>query len=217
MGKRYGEIYLELLHTIGNLTLTAYNSNLSNKNFKDKKEILLNSNISISRNIGNYEIWNEISIKDRSNELFQIASQIWNLPEEYNKPIGSAKEVYYDNEYNLVDDINVTGETPRKITIMDMEYSVSSWRDVVRRICDDLYYLDKEIFQSLSKHKDFEGKIKRRIGETDENMGWAHKLANNLYVDLHGSAVELVNYSILIAEKFGMENDISFMLKPKYN
>lgn len=217
LGKRYDEIHLELQHTIGNLTLTAYNGNLSNKSFTDKKEILSNSNISISRNISNYEVWNDISIRDRADKLFDRAQNIWSLPEEYNKPISNSKDISYEMEYNLVDEINVTGETPRKVIILDMEYSVSSWRDVVREICNQLYDLDSEIFRSLTKHKDFEGKIKRRIGESDENMGRAHKLANHVYVDLNGSAVELINYCILIAEKFGMENDISFMLKPKYS
>lgn len=217
LGKRYDEIQQEYLHTIGNLTLSAYNSNLSNKSFEEKRETLGNSNISISRNIKNYENWNEVSIKDRANTLYSIASEIWNLPEEYNKPVGSSKEIQYDVEYSLTDEINVTGESPRKLIIVDMEYSVESWKDVIRTICEELYYLDKEIFKTLTKHKDFGGRTKRRIGETSENMRVAHKLADNIYIDLHGSAVELINYCILIAEKFEMENDISFMLKPKYN
>ncbi|MGJ0845704.1 DUF262 domain-containing protein [Tissierella praeacuta] len=217
LGKKYDEIHIEYLHTIGNLTLTAYNGSLSNKEFSDKREILENSNISISRNIKDYKEWNEVSIKDRANKLFDVAMEIWNFPEEYNKPLGIYKEFNYDMEYNLIDGTNFTGETPRKVIIGGMEYSIDSWRDLLRKTSDELYYLDKEIFKSLTKHKDFEGISKRRISETEENMNTPYKVGDGIYVDLHGNAVEIVNYCVLLAEKFEMENDIFIMLKPKYS
>lgn len=217
LGKKYDEIHIEYLHTIGNLTLTAYNGSLSNKEFSDKREILENSNISISRNIKDYKEWNEVSIKDRANKLFDVAMEIWNFPEEYNKPLGIYKEFNYDMEYNLIDGTNFTGETPRKVIIGGMEYSIDSWRDLLRKTSDELYYLDKEIFKSLTKHKDFEGISKRRISETEENMNTPYKVGDGIYVDLHGNAVEIVSYCVLIAEKFEMENDIFIMLKPKYS
>lgn len=217
LGKRYDEIHMEYKHTIGNLTLTAYNGNLSNKSFNDKKEILANSNISIGRNISSYGEWNQISINDRANKLFDIASEIWSLPEEYNFPVGSGKKFDYEIEYNLADGMNFTGETPRKIIIGGMEYSIDSWRDLLRKTSDELYYLDKEVFKSLTQHRDFVGISKRRIGETEENMNAPYQVGDGVYVDLHGNAVELINYCILIAEKFEMENDIIIILKPKYN
>lgn len=217
LGKKYDEIHIEHLHTIGNLTLTAYNGNLSNKDFSEKREILINSNIAISRSISNYKEWNEVSIKDRANKLFDIAMEIWSLPEEYNKPIGVYREFDYDMEYNLIDGINFTGETPRKVIIGGMEYSIDSWRDLLRKTSDELYYLDKEIFKSLTQHKDFEGVFKRRISETEEDMNTPYKVGDDIYIDLHGNAVEIVNYCVLLAEKFELENDIFIMLKPKHN
>ncbi|SNV87702.1 DUF262 domain-containing protein [Clostridium cochlearium] len=217
LGKKYDEIHMEYLHTIGNLTLTAYNGNLSNKNFKDKKEVLSSSNIAISRNISNYTEWNEVSIKDRANKMFDIANEIWHLPIEYNKPMGDSKEFDYDIEYNLIDGTNFTGEVPRKVIIGGMEYSIDSWRDLLRKTSDELYYLDKEIFKSLVLHKDFEGISKRRVSNTKENMNSPYQVGEDLYIDLHGSAVEIVNYCVLLAEKFDMENEISIMLKAKYN
>ncbi len=217
LGKKYDEIHLEYLHTIGNLTLTAYNGNLSNKSFKDKKDILINSNIAISRNINNYMEWNESSIKDRAEKMFSIASETWDLPSEYNKLLGDSKEFNYNMEYNLTDGTNFTGEVPRKVIIGGIEYSIDSWRDLLRKISDELYYLDKEIFKSLIYHKDFEGVSKKRINDTEENMNFSYQVGEGIYIDLHGSAVEIVNYCVLIAEKFEMENDVFIMLKPRYN
>ncbi|MCZ2207974.1 HNH endonuclease family protein, partial [Cylindrospermopsis raciborskii] len=39
LGNNYKEIHDKYLHTLGNLVLTAKNSNLSNKDFKDKQKI----------------------------------------------------------------------------------------------------------------------------------------------------------------------------------
>ncbi|MCP8340940.1 HNH endonuclease family protein, partial [Clostridioides difficile] len=39
LGDNYKEIHDKYLHTIGNLTLTGYNSKLSNKTFEEKKEM----------------------------------------------------------------------------------------------------------------------------------------------------------------------------------
>ena len=59
LGKKYEDIHTQYLHTIGNLTISGYNSELSNKSFSDKKEIFKNSNISICRNICDFETWND--------------------------------------------------------------------------------------------------------------------------------------------------------------
>ncbi|GAA9868599.1 hypothetical protein VN0644_08970 [Helicobacter pylori] len=37
LGENFKEIYNKYLHTIGNLTLTGYNSEYSNKSFQEKK------------------------------------------------------------------------------------------------------------------------------------------------------------------------------------
>ena len=85
------------------------------------------------------------------------------------------------------------------------------------KICECLYELDSDSFKLLAEHKDFGGRTKRKIGVNGEYMRYPYQLSKDLYIDLHGSAVELINTSIQIAEKFEMENDISFVLKPKYN
>lgn len=215
LGARYDEIHMEHLHTIGNLTLTAYNGNLSNKSFSDKKDIFSESNITISRNISDYAEWNEEAIKDRAVKMFTMASTIWHLPEEYNTLGEDLNQFDYTKPYNLIDGINFTGETPRKLILADMEFSVNSWRDILRKVSDELYYLDKELFKSLAFHRDFEGVSRKRIDTSGENMQAPYEIGEEIFVDLHGSAVELINNSVLIAEKYEMENELFIMLKAK--
>lgn len=217
LGNKYDEIHMEYLHTIGNLTLTAYNGNLSNKSFSEKKDIFEVSNIKISRDVSKYNVWNEESMKDRANKLYDIASEIWSLPDKYNSIGEDFNEFDYTKSYNLIDGINFTGEVPRKLLIADMEVSVDSWRDLLRKVSDEFYYLDKEIFKSLVNHRDFEGVSKKRIDLSGENMTSPYEVGEGVFIDLHGSAVELVNNCVLIAEKYEMENELFIMLKPRYD
>lgn len=212
LGKKYEEIHSEFLHTVGNLTLSAHNSELSNKRFDEKKSILANSNISISRNLVKYECWNDEIIKQRAEELFETAKLIWNLPQKYNV-LHSENSIDYDLDYNIMDDVNVTGEKPRKLIICDTEYSVSSWKDILREICKQFYELDHQLFESFIKHKDFEGREKRIISDTIDGMVSPFKLSENIFIETNLSANTILNYCRLIVEKYDLQNDVLFCMR----
>ena len=212
LGNRYEEIHTEYLHTIGNLTLSGYNPELSNKRFFDKKSILANSNISISRDLLKYDIWNEETIKKRAEGLFEIASSIWNLPDKFNVP-SNENNIDYEYDYNIMDDVNVTGEKPKRLIILDMEYTVSSWKDMLREICRQLYELDSQVFESFTKHKDFEGRERRVISSNTEGLLSPFSLAENIFIETNLNANAILNYCKLIVEKYDMQNDVFFNMR----
>jgi hypothetical protein len=75
-----------LLHSIGNLTLVmpSFNSALSNAPFTAKgKEIVSTSLLNLNTYFHRYledPVWDEARIKARSEELFEVAKQIWPHP-----------------------------------------------------------------------------------------------------------------------------------------
>ena len=212
LGNKYEEIHTEYLHTIGNLTLTGYNSNLSNKNFIDKKEIFKDSNIFLSRSIRDYDLWNKESIINRAKDLFDIAKEIWFIPEEYNK-VSNNDITNYSIDYNIMDDINVTGEKPRQLIVADMEYNVNSWKDVFRRLADLLFEIDKNTFEKFLKHSDFKGREKRIVSNTDDGMNSPYMVADGVYLETNLNANAIINYCRLMAEHYELQEDISIMLR----
>jgi alkylated DNA nucleotide flippase Atl1 len=70
-----------LLHTIGNLTLTGYNAQLSNAPFATKRKLLLNSNLEMNRPIAALEHWGPKAIAARADDLASRAIQIWPGPD----------------------------------------------------------------------------------------------------------------------------------------
>jgi hypothetical protein len=68
------------VHTLGNLTLTGYNPELSNSSFADKKTLFAESNVSLNAYFADLEQWTEREIKQRGLELAQIVARIWPRP-----------------------------------------------------------------------------------------------------------------------------------------
>ncbi|MEU6207014.1 DUF262 domain-containing protein [Micromonospora musae] len=76
------ELHSSLVHTLGNLTLTAYNGKLSNDGFAAKKLILENSGLAMNREIARAERWGRAEIHDRGRLLADRIVSIWPGPDE---------------------------------------------------------------------------------------------------------------------------------------
>lgn len=84
LGPNWKEIQKTYLHTIGNLTLTGYNSELSDRPFKEKRDMeggFKQSAIRLNVYLHNLSTWNEAEIKKRANYLVGEAFKIWKYPD----------------------------------------------------------------------------------------------------------------------------------------
>lgn len=211
LGKKYKDIHETNINKIGNLTLTGYNSELSNKSFSEKKEFLINSNINLNRDFSSYDIWNEISIEKRGNSLFESAIEIWRYP--------LIEERYISNdidtgEFEIMDDVDVTGRSPYEIQVCGSKYSINSWREFFTCICTVMHEYDSQIFKTLIKHNDFKGRKKRIITDDSSNLIKPAEIAEGIYIEKNLSANDALNYSKLVVEKYeGMENEITYKIK----
>lgn len=74
------EIFDRLGHTLGNLTLTAWNSQLSNRLFDRKQEILKDSELKLNEPLANATKWGVEEIEARARELADAACALWSAP-----------------------------------------------------------------------------------------------------------------------------------------
>ncbi|WP_231204281.1 DUF262 and DUF1524 domain-containing protein [Helicobacter pylori] len=112
LGENFKEIHDKYLHTIGNLTLTGYNPEYSNKSFKEKQDMekgFKDSPLRLNQGLRDLESFGEEEIKKRANDLADLALKIWTYPnldaetlEKY-KPKKDKKEkkVYDLNSYKF--------------------------------------------------------------------------------------------------------------------
>lgn len=212
LGKKAVEIHEKYVHNIGNLTLTGYNSEMSNETFEEKKKIYEESNIYISKELAKLDSWSENEIVQRSEKLIREISAIWRCPDMINS---NESLVDTRTEFDITEEVDVTGRTPCEVEICGDKFSIDSWRGFLKNICMQMYEYDSQIFRGLIRHKDFKGRSKRIIGDTDENMRAPYKVAEGIYLEMNLSANEALNYAKLVIEKYeGMEDECSYKLKP---
>ncbi|MDD2476964.1 MAG: DUF262 domain-containing protein [Dysgonamonadaceae bacterium] len=122
-----------MLHTIGNLTLTRYNSELSNLDFASKKARLQESHLEINKAFQGFDTWKRKDIQRRGGQMAELALQLW--------PYFGDKEGLYCG------DTNVTGSTPTGLWILEQYISVHSWRDVLEQTMNVIFELEPEKFE----------------------------------------------------------------------
>ena len=85
LGEDFKKVHELWLHKIGNLTLTGYNSELSNHPFREKRDMHQEgfrfSPLYLNQSLAQVERWNEQAIISRAKDLADRASKIWIYPE----------------------------------------------------------------------------------------------------------------------------------------
>ena len=113
-----------------------------------------------------------------------------------------------------MDDVNVTGREVCELTILSEKISVSTWKGFFEEICKKLYEYDSDIFNSLTKHKDFKGKTRRIITKNKNELRTPCKIGEGVYIEQNLNANGILNYSKLVVDKYdGFEDEISYRLK----
>ena len=85
LGADWQSIQNRYVHTIGNLTLTGYNSEMSDRSFPEKRDMpngLRFSPLYLNADLGQLAGWNEATVLARAATLAQRALTIWPIPAE---------------------------------------------------------------------------------------------------------------------------------------
>ena len=86
LGPDWQRIYRELLHTIGNLTLTGYNSEYRDRPFSVKRDMengFASSTLRLNAEIGRCKRWDEGAMLGRAREILATTLRIWPRPQVF--------------------------------------------------------------------------------------------------------------------------------------
>ena len=84
LGEDWQEVHSLYLHTLGNLTITGYNAEMSNKSFWEKvngESGFKHSHLKLNESIAQCDVWNKKAIQRRTNILTDIILKIWKYPD----------------------------------------------------------------------------------------------------------------------------------------
>lgn len=106
LGSDWKIIHETWLHTLGNLTLTGYNSEYSSRPFKEKRDMVggfKESPLKLNKGIGQLDQWNEEAIKERAGRLADIALEVWAAPKMKNDLLEVYKSKDVKSGYTIED------------------------------------------------------------------------------------------------------------------
>jgi len=204
LGENWEEVHNKYLNTLGNITLTGYNTKMSNRPFLEKRDMekgFKDSKLSLNKHLWNLHTWNENRIIERADKLKSIALKIWTYP--ITNYIGREREY---NQFNLSEDYNFTGEKMKSFTLMGQEYPVKSWKEFYSVLSQNLYDLDPDIFTNFLSDKDFMYG-KKLISENMDDLRSPIKISENIYLESNLSAESIVNNVRLMLRKYDIDED----------
>lgn len=83
LGTDWQRVQEQWLHTLGNLTLTGYNAEYSDRPFTQKRDMkggFKESPLKLNAGLGQLDAWNEATIQDRAGRLAEQALAVWPAP-----------------------------------------------------------------------------------------------------------------------------------------
>ena len=83
LGAEWERVQQQWLHTLGNLTLTGYNAEYSDRPFAEKRDMkggFAESPLKLNAGLGRLDVWNEAAIHERAGRLANQALMVWTAP-----------------------------------------------------------------------------------------------------------------------------------------
>ncbi len=184
LGEKFQEIHNKYLHTIGNLTLTGYNSEYSNKSFQEKRGMekgFKDSPLRLNQGLRDLKSFGEEEIKKRANDLADWALKIWTYPKldaetlEKYKPKKDKKEkkVYDLSSYKF-------GSHSRELfDILSKEIKVLDEK-IVENFNQDYisYKFSKNFVDIVVQTKDLKLYLNMKFNELQDEKNLARDMTN---------------------------------------
>lgn len=142
------------LHTLGNLTLTGYNSEYSDKPFDVKKREMEKAEtkaVVLYSDVKCCDKWNEESIVARAERLANIVLELFSI-ETPTEKISFADPRY--KEYTCANPDDATYKTPNYYVLKGERINVSNFAEMLRSVVSRLYEDDSEIIKELARNNE---------------------------------------------------------------
>lgn len=120
LGDDWARVHEQYLHTLGNLTLTGYNSEYSDRPFVEKRDMkggFAQSPLKLNEGLSSCTDWNEQEIKARAARLAKAAIDIWKAPTLADDVLNAYREknVGIASQYSIDDHPNLAAGPTRDL------------------------------------------------------------------------------------------------------
>lgn len=162
------------LHTLGNLTLTGYNKELSNDLFAAKRQRFAKSHLELNCYFKTVEQWRQADIEQRAAVLTERALQCW----PYFGDVAAA----------IADGDDVTGTKPERVTVLGTTHLVKNWREVLTKTLETLGAAQPAQFAAvLDKYPHY-------IAASPQGFRGPKPLGNGYFIETNLAASSIVRF-----------------------
>ena len=198
LGEGAKEIHEKYLNTIGNLTVTAFNSKISNKVFSEKLEqAFAKSPFWLNRYVAKQSEWDVTQIKERAKVLSKRVQELWG-------DVDRSLEYQTDEleDHVLADPIDVKYTNPVAIEINGNSYEALTYREVMAEFLRYLLTLDSTKLFGLQAVEKFKRCI---VSEDPSELKVPYMVVEGVFTEGSASATTLVKNITRAAPHFGIE------------
>lgn len=202
------EDHEEYLHTLGNLSVTGYNSELSNKSFAEKQDIIRENSkaVILNSDVLDKESWNIATIQARAKRLARIVMTRYKI----DRIVDDSIEFEYIETLTLDNYDEVTGKKLVSFKLFGETYRQNKY---ALMLLDVIKLLDKKSpgkLQTLAENNYSFNSTKRKhvhLNIDGSGMRWPWKVTDGIYLEANLSAWSCIRFIENLLTEFGFEKD----------
>ena len=214
LGENWENVRDRYLHTLGNLTLTAYNSELGDRPFAEKQELLSETMTHVTvlySDVKDKKLWTEIEIEARAKRLSDAILRLF--PIEQPSRLIEFKDPRYPL-YTAADSGNATYKYVNYYELLGERVNVDSFALMVRSVARKLYELDSNIIERMTRnHEKLYGWINPVFSCEKTEVKRPVKLLNDkeIYISTGYSAYDCISFIRGLLRKYELNIDEDFV------
>ena len=207
------------LHTLGNLTLTGYNSELGDRPFDEKKKKIEEAQtkaVILYQDVQDKDHWDASTIQARADRLAYNVLKLFPIP----RP---EKQVNFNDpryqEYTCADPSLATYKYVSYYVLLGERVAVDSFAEMVRSVARKLYELDSTVIERMARNLETFSDWINPVFSYDETKvrGKTKLQGTDIYMSTGFSASDCVSFIKGMLKKYDLNIDEDFVYSARSN
>jgi uncharacterized protein with ParB-like and HNH nuclease domain len=209
LGNNWELVHNKWVHTLANLTLTAYNSKYSNRSFAEKKTIedgFAKSPLLLNKYIAEFNSWDENALETRTTWISELIVRIWKYPQTTLSLF--IENVEDDNIYSPYGYEVEPYKKPASTLINNNIFEIGTWVDFYIKVLEFIQENFSEKFIYLIDNKELFGIADRPLITKNKDIPFtAGELIPGIFVERNLGPQSIMRNIIKICEYVGYNGD----------
>lgn len=210
LGDNWQSVQEKYLHTLGNLTLTGYNSELGDKPFSEKKILIEKKDskvVTLYTDVKDKREWNAANIEARAKRLANIILNLFKIS-------GPDVEISFADprykEYSCDNPSDATNKWPNYYVLQGERVNVQNFQHMLRSVVDKLFKVDSTIIKglALNEKNPIDGYQSIVFTYKSRNVNSDYRIGDTgIYVRLGYSAAHTISIIKALLQKYDIDTD----------